>query len=178
MTGTGPYAAMAPLRNDQGFTLIELIVVMALISIMLAFSMPQFRNALFSDPSRAVSRWLLLTVPALKQRAVREQRHYILHINIDDNRLWVTDDTMSEEEAEAAVSGGMVLPDDLNLLDIEYPGRERITSGQADIHFYRKGYSDKAFIHIEDGDNNQRSYLIEPFLHRVKLYERYVAFET
>ncbi len=169
---------MARLRSDRGFTLIELVVVMALMSIMLAFSMPRFRNTLLSDPSREVSRWILLTVPALKKRAVQEQKQYILHIDIDDNQLWVTDDTMSEEEAEAAISKGLVLPDGLNLLDIEYPGRERITSGQAEIRFYRKGYSDKAYIHTEDGDNGQRSYLIEPFLHRVKRYEQYVAFET
>ena len=58
----------------------------------------------------------------------------------------------------------------------EFLNEDKITRGIAEIHFYRKGYSDKALIHIEDDDNEQSSYLIEPFLPHVKIIEEYVEF--
>ncbi len=45
------------------------------------------------------------------------------------------------------------------------------------ICFYKAGYSDKAIIHIEDEDHYQVSFLIEPFLPNMKLYQEYVSFE-
>ena len=69
-------------------------------------------------------------------------------------------------------------PDDIQVLDVEYPGEEIISEGRADIHFYKRGYSDKAMIHVENNDNEQLSFLIEPFLSKVKVYEKYEGFEN
>jgi hypothetical protein len=49
--------------------------------------------------------------------------------------------------------------------------------GQADIYFNEKGYSDKAIIHLKNDDNEKFSFLIEPFLLRVRLYNGYTEFE-
>lgn len=92
--------------------------------------------------------------------------------------MWVTDELMSEEEMQNAEQQGFELPDDINLLDVEYPGKDKMLFGRADIYFYKKGYSDKALIHIEDSSNKQLSFLIEPFLSKVELYEKYVEFEN
>jgi hypothetical protein len=48
--------------------------------------------------------------------------------------------------------------------------------GQTDIYFNEKGYSDKAIIHFENDDNEKFSFLIEPFLLRVRLYNSYAEF--
>jgi hypothetical protein len=84
---------------------------------------------------------------------------------------------MSEEELENAELKGYQLPDDVKLIDVEYPQDEVISSGTADIRFYQKGYSDRALIHIENSDSQQWSFLIEPFLPGAKLYEKRLAFE-
>lgn len=173
------HLTMPHFRGKDGFTLIELIVVIALVSIITTFSIPRLRTDLFSDGFRHASRWIILSVPTLKERSVREQKDYFLNIDIDTNRLWITDETMTEEEVEAAVLTGFELPETVKIMDIEYPVIGRLTSGRTDIRFYRKGYSDKALIHIrDDNDNRQHSLLIEPFLRRVKLFENYVAFKT
>ena len=91
--------------------------------------------------------------------------------------MWVTDELMSEEEMQNAEKQGFEFPDDINLVDVEYPGKDKILFGQADIYFYKKGYSDKALIHIEDSNNERLSFLIEPFLSKVRLYEEYVEFQ-
>ena len=164
-------------RQNNGFTLIELIVVISLISLMFFFAIPRIQVDVLSDNTRKVSRWIMLNVSTLKEKAVHDQKHYVLRLSLDSNRLWVTDDMMSEEELEDAAASGYKLPEDIKLLDVEYPDKEKISVGRADIYFYKKGYSDKAIIHITNNDNEVLSFLIEPFLSRVRLYNKYLEFE-
>jgi prepilin-type N-terminal cleavage/methylation domain-containing protein len=164
-------------RQNNGFTLIELIVVISLISLILFFAIPRIQVDVLSDNTRKVSRWIMLNVSALKEKAVHDQKRYALHLSLDSNRLWVSSDIMSEEELEDAAAIGYNLPEDIKLLDVEYPDKQRISAGRADIYFYKKGYSDKAIIHIENSDNEVLSFLIEPFLSRARLYNKYLEFE-
>ena len=164
-------------RRNNGFTLIELIVVISLFSLMLFFAVPRFQFDVLSDHSKKTSRWIMLQVQALKEKSVHDQKRYVLHLSLDSNRLWVSNDTMSAEELEDAAAIGYNLPEDIKLLDVEYPGKEKISVGQADIYFYKKGYSDKAIIHITNNDNEVLSFLIEPFLSRARLYNKYLEFE-
>jgi hypothetical protein len=144
---------------------------------MFFFAIPRIQVDILSDNTRKVSRWIMLNVSALKEKAVHDQKRYVLHLSLDSNRLWVTNEIMSPEELEDAAAIGYNLPEDIKLLDVEYPDKEKILAGRADIYFYKKGYSDKAMIHITNNDNEVLSFLIEPFLSRVRLYNKYIEFE-
>lgn len=159
--------------GDRGFTLIELIVVILLISILMVFAAPRLDVSFFTDHERKLSAWILLTVKTLKENAVKTQTINTLHIDLDANRMWtsageVTDETPRENE--------YVLPSGYRLLDVEFPDMDKITRGAAAVQFYKKGYSDKALIHIEDDDDTRSSFLIEPFLPHVKISETYIEF--
>ena len=164
-------------RQNNGFTLIELIVVISLISLMFFFAIPRIQVDVLSNNTRKVSQWIMLNVSSLKEKAVHDQKRYVLHLSLDSNRLWVTDDTLSAEELEDAAAMGYNLPEDIKLLDVEYPDKEKISVGRADIYFYKKGYSDKAIIHVTNNHNEVLSFLIEPFLSHVRLYNKYLEFE-
>ena len=188
------YILLAPSKRiyfnkNQAFTLIELIVVIALISIVLAFAIPRLDNSFFSNNKRKLSSWILLNVKSLKEKAVREQTKNILVVDIDNNQMWVSSETVSGEpvsdesgNSPDAVPGDAPgkneykLPDGFRLMDVEFLNDEKMTSGIAEIHFYPQGYSDKALIHIEDRDENRYSYLIEPFLLHVKIENQYIEF--
>ena len=161
-------------KRNSGFTFIELIVVISLISLMLFFAIPRFQGSVFQDDSKKVSRWIIFKIQSLKEKAKRDQKLYVLHIDLDSNQLWATHSSMSQEEIQTAEYNGYNLPNDINVLDVEYPDDKIASIGQADIHFYKKGYSDKAMIHIENNDNEQLSFLIEPFLPGVRIYQEYV----
>ena len=83
---------------------------------------------------------------------------------------------MSPEELQIAEQNGYEIADDIDILDVEYPDEEKISTGQADINFYEKGYSDQAIIHMKNSDDEHFSFLIEPFLSQVRMYNTYVDF--
>jgi len=164
-------------RHCTGFTLIELIVVISLIGLMLFFSLPRLQDNPFLDDSKQGSRWLIGKVQSLKESAIREQKQYTLHFDLDSGRIWETNEAMSAEDIEsAALNNSYTLPDDLRIIDIEYPQKGKIVAGQAEIIFYKAGYTDKALVHMQEGDL-YLSFLIEPFLSKVQFFESYASFE-
>jgi prepilin-type N-terminal cleavage/methylation domain-containing protein len=163
--------------RKNGFTLIELIVVVSLISLILFFTLPRFHSDFFSDNTKKVSRWIMLKARTLKEKAVREKKIYILHVSLDANRLWTSHEAMSPDELQIAEEKGYEVSDDIDILDVEYPDDEKISTGQAHINFYEKGYSDQAIIHMKNSDDEHFSFLIEPFLSQVRMYNTYVDFE-
>ena len=162
-------------RSNSGFTLIELAVVIFLIGITLLFVAPRLPESLLSDPSKSASRWIILKVQSLKNQSVREHKQFTLHADINTDRLWTTSESMSEDEVLEAADNGYQLPGGLNLTDVAYPDGEKVSSGQVDIRFYNKGYSDRVILHIDDGED-KISLQIEPFLSRVKYYDGYIEF--
>jgi prepilin-type N-terminal cleavage/methylation domain-containing protein len=173
------YSELQTFENKSigGFTLMELIVVMALLTIMLVFSVPRFHETLFLDESKTGSRWIIGKIQSLKEASVRNQRNYTLHFDLDTDHYWETDDSMPDQDIEDAAMQTKPLPEGLKIADIEFPVRGKVSSGRTDITFYKNGYSDKALIHAQDGESYV-SYLIEPFLSEVTLYDTYAGFES
>jgi prepilin-type N-terminal cleavage/methylation domain-containing protein len=161
----------------SGFTLIELIVVIALMGLMVFFTLPRLGDNPFLDGSKQSSRWLIGKVQALKENAIRKQKQHALHFDLDSGLIWETNESMSMEEIEdAALNSSYSLPDDLRIIDVEYPQKGKIYSGQAEITFYKAGYTDKVLVHMQEGETYM-SFLIEPFLSNVEYFEEYKGFD-
>jgi len=151
---------------------------MALIGIVLFISVPRFRNTVLTDPAKQTSRWIIGAVSALKESSVQNQHLYSLTVDITDNRLRAGIVSEPESTAPSNKLHEYKVPEGARILDVEFPGKDKISSGKANIFFYRRGYSDKAYIHIESDNRAQWTLLIEPFLSSAILYDHYVEFEN
>lgn len=179
-----------------GFTLIELIVVVALIALMLFFSFPRFSGFLATDSRDEASRWIIAQGLSLRTRAVKTQQPHMLQVDITGNRLVAMpaptgDATEMTGTGEFASSGAenpgvsqtadtstqsYDLSGDMQIMDVTFAGGRTIRTGSHTIRFYEKGYSDRAVIHIQDGDE-RISYYFAPFLPEVKIFYDYWMFE-
>jgi hypothetical protein len=144
---------------------------------MFFFTLPRFQDFLLTNPTNKTTRWIIGTVKNLREQAQRDRKRYGLRISMGSNKMWIINESMSEEELQSAAQNGYTLPDDVRLLDVEFPKKGKISVGEAEISFYGRGYSDKALIHLENDDAVSLTCVIEPFLPTIALHETYVTFE-
>lgn len=161
-----------------GFTLMELMVVMLLVSIVLAAAIPRFEGGAFHDPDKKVSRWIINTVRTLRSTAIQKQQLQALVLDLNNSRMWIINESMDEETLSAAAEKAFSLPKSIQIVDVQYPQRDRITSGTTEIHFFPAGYSEQVLIHLENDDAQRFSFLVEPLLPKVKIFDEWIEFET
>jgi Tfp pilus assembly protein FimT len=167
----------------------ELIAVLFIISLLLAFAVPEFSRNLMHDDTKTTLNWIVFNVSKFKKEARQQGKNFSMCIYPATNLIQIkTESTDSEyadsqpsdrQSAEAVILAEFLLPEDMTLdrVDFNRPGREPATDENACIHFYAKGYSDHAIVHLSDNEGHFFSCMIEPFLHRVKIYKKYVQFE-
>jgi prepilin-type N-terminal cleavage/methylation domain-containing protein len=159
-----------------GFTLIELMVVMLLISIVLAVAIPRFEGGVFQDPGKKMSRWMINTVRTLRSAAIQKQDVQSLVLDLSNRKMWIANGRMSEQERAAAAEKAYSLPAGINIVDVQFPGRDPITSGTIDILFYPAAYSDHVLIHLENENAERSTYRIAPLLPKVKIFDEWIDF--
>ena len=171
MTHTSPVHG-----STHGFTLIELMVVMLLISIVLGVAIPKFDSGVFQDPVKRLSRWMVITVRTLRSEAIQKQKTQGLVIDLENGSMWPVSEEMSEEALAAAPEKAMKLSDTVRLVDVEYPGQEPVTSGTTEVKFYPAGFSDQVLIHMQTDDGERITYMVEPLLPKVKFFEEWIEY--
>ena len=162
----------------QGFTLIELAVVVVLIGLMLAVSIPRFRYSLLTDNLKSTTRRIVGIVKSIRNEAIREQNVYLLHFDIGSNRFWIDSDAMTEEECELAREKAFELPPDVRVIDVWSRDRGKKAVDKAVIRFSKKGYVEQTAIHLGAEDGREFTLVLNPFLGTIKIYNKYVDFES
>ncbi len=168
--------SLSKYTKSSGFTFIELIVVISILSMLLLFSLPVFREiVLFSDSTTQVGNMVRL-INDLKKRAVAQEMDYLMNINPGSGLVWVTNEAMDDEAKEMAKEEGSFLSEKIDIIDVEFPGSKETGNMEHSIRFKKQGYSDFALIHlIENGMDITLK--IEPFLSQVQLLNKHVYLE-
>lgn len=169
---------MSKISSEAGFTLMELIAVLFIISIMLAFAVPEFSRNMMHNDTKTTLNWIVFNVSKFKKEARNQGKDFTLCI-LGTNLIQIKTESIDSESTEANIRAEFLVPEDLTLdrVDFNRPGQESDNDYDACIHFYKNGYSDHAIVHLSDNDGNFFSCMIQPFLHRVKIYNEYVQFE-
>ncbi len=150
-------------HNISGFTIIELVVVISIISLLLFFSIPSFDNfRLFQDSGSEIGRVVSLIEKA-KKTAVYENTDFLMVIDTANQRIWFKKADSEEKETGETEKAGVALSDS-RILDIVTPVGNDAGKELFKLTFSRKGHSDMAIIHFRDSEENDLTLRIEPFL--------------
>ncbi len=160
----------------RGYTLIELTVVILLIGLTVVLTVPKFRYSLLTDDLKGTVRRMIGTIRGLKNEAVRERQAFILHFDLEANRLWVESTKASDEELAEAQSNSFQLPEGVRIMDVWSWGRGKKTAGDTAIRFTEKGYVEPSVIHLGAKDGREFTLILSPFLGKVEVLEEYVDF--
>lgn len=155
----------------------ELIVVLVIISIMLMFAVPEFSGRLLRDHTETTLNWIVVNVGRLKTQARHQGKDLFMCVRPDTNTISIKETPSDPNAPDSGMISEFSLPEDVRLdgVDFNIPGQGADNANC--IQFYKKGYSDHAIIHISDNDGKTFSCLIQPFLHKVTIYEGYIQFD-
>ena len=167
--------------KDRGFTLIELVTVMAMMGMVLFFTLPRFDAFHPFGVSMTSTGKLMLLVEQLKSRAIETGQDCLLHLDPATGKVWVTAPGLIGEESETAGEKEyglenepmIVFSEDCILEDVKMPVSARnqeTVAGDTVIRFSGDGYCDQAFVHIRDNDVDF-TVVVEPFLPRPQLLD-------
>lgn len=158
----------------RGFTLLELIVVLFLMSIMLAFSVPAFRNSVFLEEHKSDIRRLLHGCRKAKNRAFTTGKSYCLVVDLDQGKAFLSDDPEALDKHSIDQETIPWIDFESRMDSVTYlPDGKTITSGKAVFRFYPEGYSDWGLIRwYPDGSSTPIALAIEPFLLQARLVEQ------
>lgn len=165
-----------PVKN-YGFTLIEMIVVISIISVLLVFSFPVIRNINFFSEHSSQAGDIVRLVEDLKIRAIEKNLDYQMHIDTAAAMIWVTHENMDEQQQEAAMKKAVMFSGQMIISDVQFPFIGKHPEPIASITFRKLGYSDFALIHIVQ-DDQPITIKIEPFSIQAEQLKHYVYLEN
>lgn len=170
-----PTSPLMSKNNNRGFTLIEVMIVLALLAALITFAAPRvFRT---QNNIKAVSRNFIVLSREVRNKARLSNSTYriVLKITDEESTYWVErasgPRTIDPEEAEreqeedaenaappvfqidkSLIKKEKALPGDLRFASIETVNMDSpVTSGTAYIHFFPEGFVEAAAIQITNG---------------------------
>jgi prepilin-type N-terminal cleavage/methylation domain-containing protein len=169
----------AGVSSSAGFTLVELTMVILVIGIMLAITMPRVGGVFERQQLRRTVNVLRGTVRYLHAHAALTKRVYRLIIDLDQQVLSVC--YLTAEGCQAELTRELrdyVLPAAIHIIDVVTPQGEKIREGQAMTHFHPTGLAEPSMIHLEGGPEQRMTVIIEPLAGRIKVFDGYVEPEA
>jgi len=170
---TEPIAA----GSTKGYTLIELVVVMAVIGATFYMVLPRLSAALIADPLRETAGYVSQTAADLRARAMASQQRQMLWVDLDNNRLFTgaqtSDQTLARQSLPQKAFG---LGEDLRLAGLRFPRQQRATGGTVPVCFHHQGHSDQVIIHLSRVDGRGFSLYINPFLPGIEVYPGHIDY--
>jgi prepilin-type N-terminal cleavage/methylation domain-containing protein len=156
-----------------GFTLLELMVVIALIGIILVLVIPTTRDVLTGDNLKKTSRQLIGLERQLRVDAVRDQTDYILCLDLPTSSYWVITSDMTPEKVHEVKENAKKLPADVVIMDIVGENNKKVSTGEVKIKFAKNNLCPPMIIHLGHGEY-WMTLVVNPFLGITGVYDEYV----
>jgi type II secretory pathway pseudopilin PulG len=161
--------------DESAFTLFELLVVCALISVLLALAVPTLKNTLLTDPLKTSSRQVVGLIKAVREKAVRDQQGYLITFDLAENSIrFLKESAKGLEDPEKAKTDVLRLAEPVRILDIWTKTEGKLDKDQPTLWISKQGYIDETLIHLGNDKDEVISMLFSPFLGNVRITDSYV----
>ena len=162
-------------RDDRGFTLVELAMVIFVLGIVMATVMPRFSGTFERQQLRSTINVVHGTVRYVQAYAALTKRVYRVVFDLDRQVMSVCylsgDACLLETNRELR---DYTFPAHVRVLDVVSPQRGKVREGLAVTHFHPTGLAEPSVIHLVTDSHQRITLIIEPLAGRVKVYDDYV----
>lgn len=164
----------------QGFTLIELIVIMVIIGIMTVLALPYFSGLFYETKLSSTVQDIVKTFSYAHYRAVNEGLNCYVSFDLDKRRYWLSEEKRSgnayedeEEKGKELFKVGNVryLTSGIGISAIVTAGGMRATGGQQRIIFRPDGTSGESLLYLKDKKGNIYTILLVGTTSQVKTFD-------
>jgi general secretion pathway protein H len=183
VTDFHPYRCDTPQHRSRAFTLLELLVVLTLISIMMALSLPRLRTSIINDPLKQSARQVIAAVKEARQRAAASEEGCLLSISIDTGTISLSceksprpqledpaasDEVFDEEKERENVTALISLTDPVRFRSVWNSSGTRFSIGEVELWLNRAGLIEPCIINLSDG-SREIGLDISPFMPDIRI---------
>ncbi len=178
---------------QSGFTLLELMVVLVIVSIMMAVSIPRFRNTVITDPLKRAARQVIGMVREARLQAVESPQGCAIIISVDDGEFSLfcpqaesgvpSEIAESDDEFSSLGETAEVSAEPVKLLTIAEPVKirsiwngveNRFTIGEVTLWVNSDGIIEPSVINLSDG-SEELGLTIFPFISDIRIDDEVVV---
>ena len=142
-----PRTGGAKQNSRQGFTLLELLLVLVVISIAFGIAVPLFLRSFQGHRLNAASRAMAMAAKYAKNMAVLKQSDFVLRFDFAGGQV-------SLVAADASLPGFSRSIDGVTLAWVQRAGQEQAHEGIYDIAFFRNGTCQPFSMCIQDASGD------------------------
>ncbi len=169
----------------QGFTLIELSVVIFLIGLLFFITMPRLGNFLFHSDLKSVVRSLKATVHILRSKSIVTHKNTVLHFDLDEGLYWGTyeipgkgpETSLYTSEETSPLISPRKLPQGIKFLDAININSHKKRFGLLSSSFNPKGVIEETVLHLVDENEKVLTIIINAYTGRFLIFDEYVDVE-
>jgi prepilin-type N-terminal cleavage/methylation domain-containing protein len=132
-------------RGRAGFSLIELSIVVFIIAIIMAVSVPSFIRSYNAATLNAIGRSVITNCQFAKLNAVLHQKNVAFYVDIDKRMIWLTQfagTNADDSESSSVVLKTIEIPSRVGVASVQIGDQTAEQKGQVEATFYPNGTCD------------------------------------
>ncbi len=159
----------------SGFTLLELLIVIAIIGITLGYVGPRIRFSVFSSSIDEGTREIMAMLKYARSSAITRHEEYLVHFDLSSSVVGVYPNPTSSGEVPKMEKKAR-LPRGVIIKAIKTPYAPEKEEGKIDLMVNKDGLVEQGIIYLEGPGSKVYTLVIKPYSGDLKIYDHYVEF--